>query len=46
MEVRAYDFERELARADNERDAQRAAAEQRAQEAQQQIAAHGEGGSV
>ena len=30
MEVCAYDLERELARANNERDMQRAAAEQRA----------------
>jgi hypothetical protein len=30
MEVRAYDLEHELARANNERDAQRAVVEQRA----------------
>jgi hypothetical protein len=39
MEVRAYDLELTLARANSESDVQKAAAEQRGQEAQQQIAA-------
>jgi len=39
MEVRAYDLERELARATTEHNAQRAATEQRAREAELQVAA-------